>query len=188
MGWKSYFSPHPLYTRLSMSAARPIGLILLDLITLITFSRRSEDWSIDRRKILLYLIRNSEERCDWIDSVYRQMEDSYKHSNELGFKRRRHSSLGDDLLLIRKAAASWKGMSVLTNTRNWTQSWTSFLITKVTNLIRLDGPGIESRWGRDFEHLSRTVLRHTQPPVQGVLGLSRGLVAAGAWRWPFTPF
>jgi hypothetical protein len=38
----------------------------------------------------------------------------------------------------------------------------------------LDGPGIESRWGRDFSHTSRPALRPTQPPVQGVPGLSRG--------------
>ena len=37
----------------------------------------------------------------------------------------------------------------------------------------LDGPGIESRWGRDFLHLSRPVLGPTQRPVQWVLGLSR---------------
>ena len=29
----------------------------------------------------------------------------------------------------------------------------------------LDGPGIESRWGRDFPHLSRPALEPTQPPV-----------------------
>ena len=38
----------------------------------------------------------------------------------------------------------------------------------------LDGPGIESRWGRDFPHPPRPALRLTQAPVQWVPGLSRG--------------
>jgi hypothetical protein len=37
----------------------------------------------------------------------------------------------------------------------------------------LDGPGIESQWGRDFPHLSRPALGSTQPPVQWVPRLSR---------------
>jgi hypothetical protein len=38
----------------------------------------------------------------------------------------------------------------------------------------LDGPEIESRWGRDFSHLFRPALGPTQPTVQWVPGFSRG--------------
>jgi hypothetical protein len=45
----------------------------------------------------------------------------------------------------------------------------------------LDGPGIESRWGRDFPHPSRPAVEPTQPPVQRGPSLPGGK-AAGVWR------
>jgi hypothetical protein len=41
----------------------------------------------------------------------------------------------------------------------------------------------------DFQTCPDRLLRPTQPPVQWVLGfLSPGQSAAGAWRWPLTPY
>jgi len=51
----------------------------------------------------------------------------------------------------------------------------------------LDGPGIESRWGRDFPHLPRPTFGPTQPPVQWVPGLSRGKERPGRDAEPTPP-
>ena len=59
-------------------------------------------------------------------------------------------------------------------------------IVSIVTRYRLDSPWIESRWGRDFPHPSIPALGLTQPPVQWVLGHSRGKAAA-AWHWPPAP-
>ena len=46
----------------------------------------------------------------------------------------------------------------------------------------LDGPGIESRWGRDFLHLFRPALGPTQPSIHGVPDLFPWGKGPGAWR------
>jgi hypothetical protein len=50
----------------------------------------------------------------------------------------------------------------------------------------LDGPGIESRWGRDFPHPSRPAVGPHSLLYNGYLVFPRGK-ADGAWRWPPTP-
>ena len=46
----------------------------------------------------------------------------------------------------------------------------------------LDGPGIESRWRRDFSNPSRPTLVPTQPPINWEPGLFPWGKAVGAWR------
>jgi len=51
----------------------------------------------------------------------------------------------------------------------------------------LHGPGIESRWGREFPHPSRPALgAHPASYTKGTESLPGGK-AAEAWRWPHTP-
>ena len=51
----------------------------------------------------------------------------------------------------------------------------------------LDGPWIESRWARDFPHLSRPALGSTQPLYKGYRDFPGGKVRPGRNALPLTP-
>jgi hypothetical protein len=51
----------------------------------------------------------------------------------------------------------------------------------------LNGPRIETRWGRDFPHSFTPAQRPTQPPAQWETFLFSEVKTAGAWRWPPIP-
>jgi hypothetical protein len=61
----------------------------------------------------------------------------------------------------------------INSTRPSSAQWAGSVVGIATG-YGLNDPGIESRWGRDFPHLSKPALGPNQPPVQRVPGLSRG--------------
>ena len=69
------------------------------------------------------------------------------------------------------------------NLRSLNQKVCAFIVHLITITLPisygLDGPGIESRCGRDFPHPSRPPRRPTQPPLQYVPGLLPGVKRSG---------
>jgi hypothetical protein len=60
------------------------------------------------------------------------------------------------------------------NIFNYPSIWGRDSVLDIATRYELDGPGIESRLGRNISYPSRPALGPNQPPVQWVPGLSRG--------------
>jgi hypothetical protein len=59
------------------------------------------------------------------------------------------------------------------------QLWAAIAQSVRVTRYGMEGPRIESRWGRDFPQPSRPALGPHQPPRRWVPGLSRGLSGRG---------
>ena len=78
-------------------------------------------------------------------------------------------------------------VKINTNIFQYLTSWEPCSSVGIATCYGLDGPGIESRWWRDFPHLSRPALGPTHPPTQCVLFLFPWGKSARAWNLPPTP-
>jgi hypothetical protein len=69
---------------------------------------------------------------------------------------------------LRNRTAKWKSENPLYKAVVFDTGGRDILVGIATRYGQ-DGPGIESRWGRDCPHPSRPALGPTQPPLQWVL-------------------
>jgi hypothetical protein len=70
-------------------------------------------------------------------------------------------------------------LALLSSSRVQLNQFVEFSSAPFALCYRLDGRGVESRWGRDFPHLSRSTVGSTQPPIQWELGLFPGVKRPG---------
>jgi hypothetical protein len=67
-----------------------------------------------------------------------------------------------------------QGRTAVFSENTYTKSLDRDSSVGIETRYELDGPGIESRWGRHFPYPSRPALGSTQSPIPWVPGLSRG--------------
>jgi hypothetical protein len=92
---------------------------------------------------------------------------------KLSLQRKRKTSIHAVLCLITGICFCFQ-FQLLNNTTLQNKYYSMYKGTYISYTTFTVGPGIESRWRRDFLHTPRPALRPTKPPVQWVPSLSRG--------------
>jgi hypothetical protein len=75
----------------------------------------------------------------------------------------------------KQVAVYWEGYTKCINNTNSKEQGDRDSSVGIATGYGLDGPWIGSRCGRDFSHPSKLALGPTQPPIQWVQGLTRGV-------------
>jgi len=118
----------------------------------------------------------------WAGGYNRGTESSDSHLSQLTTSplndtKHQNSARGSVLAFL---SVSWLPVCRCVPRNAHTSGWDS-------DSLRAERSGIESRWGRDFAHPSRSALGPTQPPIRWGLGIFPGDKSAGPWLWPPTP-
>ena len=130
------------------------------------------------RRLLLRLRYGMSE--DWNSSEYRNFSFCLRENTEKTiavcpeYNKKYVSTLWAVLCIVNnKAGGSCRMFTAVLNRRILSLAVGRDSSVGIATSYGLDGPGIESRWGRDFQHPSRPTLGPTQPSIQWVPGLFR---------------
>ena len=124
--------------------------------------------------------KNCKNQLAWLDEIFQKNSGVHALLTTKGMKTFGRAESGTSRWKLKRYKLNWLHVTRMNSNR-----MTKIMLTCRPNVRRdssvgiatgygLDGPGIKSRCGREFPHLSRPTLGPTQPPVELVPGIYRG--------------